>query len=620
MTSEETTPLFEPRIQPNGPMFIPRPPTFFPTLRPGRNRNASPADLKHRHLFGDDVFFKDSTHTRIFFQNVKGLTFSTSCEDFKYCLDTLHLQMDLVGLSETNLPWLQLPHLSAEFRNCIRRQFTVGKAVYSSPASTVDPILHTDNFQAGGTVTFAVGNLVPTVAHPNTPIHDSTGMGRWSGLTVRDRANALLSVITVYRVCRGSISSSPIGSSFNREFCYLREGGDAQPNPRTHILTSLTTFVNKLQSQNHAILLMIDANSTLASDSVFLEFCNTCTLNDLHANDPAPSTYLGAPGRRIDYMLGCPRVLDSVRRSGSLSYYQGPQSDHRGLFVDLDLKSLLGYTTTPAQFPTPALRLLKAGNPELVAKYVESVNSYYLSHNMRPRIDRLYNTFSTLPREEVRRRLEAWDDDQGRAMLNAEKSLQKPPSKSHWSPALRNAGIIRRYWKLRLHDANQSTNHSSRILRLEDQIRQHDTSFRLPLSDATLSIADICQHLTQASTHFRTIQKNSHEYRMRSLYDSLSLYESGASPLTPQEAKARSKIVRSTIRNETTRGVFGNIRKQLSSEAHSGLTFINVSSATLSPTSTTTPYQYLQEQGTHPIAWEKVIDKANIDAQILKYS
>ena len=181
----------------------------------------------HKRSFGDDVIFKDSTHTRIFFHNVKGLTFSTSCEDFKYCLDSLHsLQMDLVGISETNLPWLQVPHLTAEFRHCLRRQFTVGKGEYSSPDSTVDPVLPTGNFQAGGTVSFAVGNLVPTIANPLTsPIHNPTGMGRWSGLTIRGRGNALLSVITVYRVCRRSMSSTPIGSSFNRESSHLREHG-----------------------------------------------------------------------------------------------------------------------------------------------------------------------------------------------------------------------------------------------------------------------------------------------------------------------------------------------------------------------------------------------------------
>ena len=252
-----------------------------------------------------------------------------------------------------------MPHLSADFRHCLRCQCTVGKVVHSSPDSTVDPVLRTDNFQAGGTVTFAVGNLVPAIANPLTsPIHDPTGMGRWSGLTIRGRGNALvLSVIMVYRVCRGSVSATPIGSSFNRVYSYLREQGTSTPNPRTHVITSLTTLVTEPQSKNHAILIMIDANATLDSDPVFLEMCTACTLHDLHSHDPAPSTYIGADNRRIDYMLGCPRVSESVRRSGSLSYYDGPQSDHRGLFVDIDFQSPLGYSVTPSQFPSPALRL-----------------------------------------------------------------------------------------------------------------------------------------------------------------------------------------------------------------------------------------------------------------------
>lgn len=177
-------------------------------------------------------------------------------------------------------------------------------------------------------------------------------------------------------------------------------------------------------------------------------------------------------------------------------------------------------------------------------------------------------------------------------MQAAETSLRKQPRKSQWSPALRNAGIIRQYWKLRLFDANQPTNHSSRILRLEEQIRQHDPSFHLPFKDVPLSLDDIRKHLTQSSKQFRTIQSNSDEYRMRSLYDDLlALYESGASTLSAKEETARAKIIRSTIRNETTRGVFGNLRRQINLPEQTGLTFINVPSETLSPTSTKAAYQ-----------------------------
>ena len=157
--------------------------TIFPTLRPGRIRAATPQDTLHRTAFGDTIYHKDEMHTRILFQNVKGLTPSTSCEDFKYCLDSLSsLQTDIVGLSETNVPWIQSTHHQADFRTCLRRQFNIGKVVFGSPETQVDPIAPNDNFQAGGSLMFTVGALVPMLSGSSTtPLHDPTGMGRWCG-------------------------------------------------------------------------------------------------------------------------------------------------------------------------------------------------------------------------------------------------------------------------------------------------------------------------------------------------------------------------------------------------------------------------------------------------------
>lgn len=88
-------------------------------------------------------------HTRAFFQNIKGLTSSTSCEDFKYSLDRVHaLQVDFSGLIETNLPWTQASHIQSDFRQCLRRQFTVGKVVFGSPTSSVDRVQPKDVFQS----------------------------------------------------------------------------------------------------------------------------------------------------------------------------------------------------------------------------------------------------------------------------------------------------------------------------------------------------------------------------------------------------------------------------------------------------------------------------------------
>jgi hypothetical protein len=55
----------------------------------------------------------------------------------------------------------------------------------------------------------------------------------------------------------------------------------------------------------------------------------SCDLTDIHAHNCAPSTYIGSENRRIDYMFGSPTIHDAVTRSGTLSYTEGPQADHR---------------------------------------------------------------------------------------------------------------------------------------------------------------------------------------------------------------------------------------------------------------------------------------------------
>jgi hypothetical protein len=361
---------------------------------------------------------------------------------------------------------------------------------------------------------------------------------------------------------------------------------------------------------------MLDANSTLLDDAELRLLQQTCDLHDLHIRDPAPSTFLGAATRRIDYMFGCSSVLDSLRDSGTLSYDDGPQSDHRGLFVDIDLQVLLGYSPPHSLFPSPASRMLKAGNPELVSKFVTGVLAYYSSHDMVARIDHLYDTYESLSREAVHNYLEAWDSDQGRAMRSAENSLGKQKGKYKWSPALRNAGILRQYWKLRLQDQLHSTDHTARMLRLETQVCQYDRSFSLPHLHESLSIDTIRSCLNQANKALKKIQRASSDYRMRNLYELLAIYDSPDSPVSPTEGRRRAAIVRRTIQTEICRGVYGNIRQQTRPSERSGLHTVNIPAA---ESVSTSAYQYLKHNPSRVI-WEKVVDREAIEAHILKYN
>ena len=502
-----------------------------PNDRPGRSIVRRPLDEFPNQSYGDSPFVKDPASTRLFYQNVKGLTYSSSGEDYKYYLSSLNtLQVDVSGLAETNSAWAHT-HLQTDFRQCVKRQFGQGKINFGHPSVEIDQPHIKETFQAGGSLTMVVGSLVP-YAHGSL-IMDPTGLGRWSGVSIRGTESRFLSIITAYRPCNGTIRTAPIGSTFNREYEYHKSNGINGPRPRQIFLRDLKVQIHSLQALHHAIVLMLDANATLATDPQFAEMASECDLNDLHALSPAPSTYMGASNRRIDYILGCSNILRATTKQGTLSYYEGPQADHRGLFVDIDFANLLGIQSSPS-IVTPSSRLLKSGNPESVASYNEAMIQYSFDHRMTDRIQQLDRNKHMYTRSRVRKLLEAWDDDQGRAMRHAESSLRRPPQPYQWSAELRNAGILRRYWRLRLRECLHNETHDAIFERLECQITAADSTFKLPFR--SVQLPEIRSHLNLATKALTKVQTNATEVRYRSYYDLAAAYASDTHPDTMKES------------------------------------------------------------------------------------
>jgi hypothetical protein len=163
-----------------------------------RNQNKRPGRLIHHHRqdhdttilqsYGSDFRHKDEQSVRFFFQNVKGLTYSTSCEDYEYYLHHLKLlQVDVAGLAETNSPW-QLQHIKSEFLKRAKKYSTISKTVFGSVHPSIDPVSSTDKFQAGGCITMIQGNW--TTAVQRDEINDPSGLGRWAGFTLSGKTRA----------------------------------------------------------------------------------------------------------------------------------------------------------------------------------------------------------------------------------------------------------------------------------------------------------------------------------------------------------------------------------------------------------------------------------------------
>ena len=314
---------------------------MFPSRRPGRMISRRGSDTCANQTYGDPILFKAPGTSRFFFQNVKGLTHTSSKEDYRYFLSAMaSYSVDVFGMAETNTGW-QHRHLQTDFQTCVNRQFHFGKTVFGYSSAEVDPLPVSETFQAGGTAQVVQGNITTSIH--GKPIEDPSGLGRWCGVSLMGKREQKFSVVTGYRSCTGSIHTAPLGSTFHREYMYFREKGEQQPNPRKRFFDDLSLLIHQLQQHDHAVMVMLDANSTLDSDRALMDFMDSNDLHDLHQSAPAPSTYIGAQQRRIDFILGCSRTKEALSRQGTLSYFEGPQSDHRGLYVDINLKQLFGF-------------------------------------------------------------------------------------------------------------------------------------------------------------------------------------------------------------------------------------------------------------------------------------
>ena len=607
------------RVADRHPPIYPSQILLFSKNRPGRLINRKASDPDANVTFGDSIIYKAPGTSRFMFQNVKGLSYNQSGDDYNYFLSSmLSFSIDVFGMAETNSGW-QHQYVQDKFKQCIRRQLQLGKAVFGSPSRTVDPLDDKDTFQAGGTTQVVRGNMTTTVFGP--PILDPTGLGRWCGFTIIGKADNKLSVITGYRTCRGSIATSPLGSSFHREYVYFKDHRVKQPQPRKQFFLDLASTISELQNNGHALLIMLDANSDLESDSQMQDFLHSHDLSDVHKATPAPSTYIGASERRIDYIFGCSRTVAAITRQGTLSYFEGPQSDHRPLFVDLNLRHLLGVDTMDSMLPKHEQRWLRSGNPELVAIYLDKMREYYKQHKMTERIDTLFKTHHALTRQQVRRLLTAWDEDQGRAMKVSEAALVTRPKQYKWSPRLRNAGVILRYWKLRLRELTHSMDYSKTFERWERQIQSQDSSFQLPDRNRRLEIHEVRLQLSSANKMLRQIQKNATQSRTNSYEELLAKYAADNNPNTKQESQRRARIVSRTIRGEEGKQLFGKLRQVMTPSEYSSLSQIQVPRR-VDNTAITEPGQVHQILQADPeqLVWDTIVTKEDIEAHILSFN
>ena len=175
-------------------MTHPRPPTTQYHPRPGRSKLRQLLNVDLNSSYGASIREQDSSSIRVFFQNVEGLTYTTTGEDYaKYLSCTSSLGADIIGMAETNSAWSH-SHLRHSLHQQSRKQYHQHKVNFSSPLPEIDPIPDTETFQASGTLTMALNSLDLTAF--GVPPQDPTGLGQWSSLNFRGQDENFLTIST----------------------------------------------------------------------------------------------------------------------------------------------------------------------------------------------------------------------------------------------------------------------------------------------------------------------------------------------------------------------------------------------------------------------------------------
>jgi hypothetical protein len=214
--------------------------------------------------------------------------------------------------------------------------------------------------------------------------YDPSGMGIFTSTTLLGKNHKKVTCISAYISIQkgGHVGADTVHAQQKTiyEKSCLASKCPIQPNfcPRKHAIITLQAYIESLQKQDHAIILIVDANQ--ASHECYsstdvrpytIEWLKIqCNLSDpfIDLVGKRPSSTTQIPNRDIDYIL---TWNISPSHISTLELNTPALSDHLGLILDFDLGSYFNASyLAPAPLP---IRSLTSGNKKAVDLYFWSM-------------------------------------------------------------------------------------------------------------------------------------------------------------------------------------------------------------------------------------------------------
>ena len=369
--------------------------------------------------------------------------------------------------TETNRNY-NIPTVAQQIQDQFRRYWTSHITLQTSNSSCT----FGSEYQPGGTMTALSGTWTTRIIDRG----QDSGLGRWSFVTLQGRHANKITLITAYRVCNQTIDHTGDKTAFIQQWVLLRETGIHKPNPRKAFMTDLTQYIKELREANHSIILFIDANeSRHGREGSIPTFLQATGLTDIlygkFATDThqPPATYKRGTNC-IDYAFVTPEVIPFIKACGYTAFDEVTPSDHRGIFLDIDLQSLLRCSPSPIE--SPDTRILSSTNPRNLRCYKAHLYKYLDDHNWYQRMHHIRNHPSSTVAEieEGKRQAQAGLNDLIRGMKVAESRLSQRPTNPFSEPLFQQRKKTE-YWRSLVSELRTGTNTQAHRQAITEQIQ-----------------------------------------------------------------------------------------------------------------------------------------------------
>jgi exonuclease III len=493
--------------------------------------------------FGDNIL-NDSEFETILFQNINGIKDETNWTQIIHTMKDLNI--DIFGFAEINK---SMDNFSKQkWTGIIQKQFYLSRTIHSESSVKFD-----SEYKPGGTITTVTGKWQARITEMG---QDRWKLGRWSYIRISSKKSNLI-IITAYRPCK---TSGPM-TAWMQQWTILRESGMAAPDPVKSFYQDLEQELQSWAQKEYEILLMLDANEHIGEkpggiSQIIAKFKLTDLVLQRHPEKEIPNTYARG-SRRIDYIFGTPKVAQNCAQVGILPYGTGFSSDHRGIFIRVDMEKILSTSVSASE--SIYARKLQNATPKEREKFIDETHKHYECHNLIDRLQKLH-AISEWTQEHLQE-YERCDAQHIQGMLSAEKKTRKIRT-TPWSPKFGAAVSRKSFWKIALSLKLTHTRPSDEYITWSQALGIQDFK--------SIDITRIKKELRTAQKHLREITKQAAELREEHLKELIQHAEENSNDASFQ--KRLQNIKKAHQRQQH----YKKIRNILKPSQKTGLSYILV--------------------------------------------